>query len=377
MRWLLGKLVLAATVTLFAGQRPAEACSFCCAVSYTFAEELEQYDIVAIGKLVAVTSGAGGPASATFEIVDLLKGKGLAKKLPDRVQVPGFTAVGANNRYLLLGVGSQSLIWSPPYPASARLAPYLREVLRLPKQGPQRLEFFTRRLEDADEMIARDAWEELSRADYADLKRLRPVLRHDQLVAWINDGETPASRRRLYLTLLGVCGSARDVPMLERLIRSERREEKRGQESLIACYLTHRRAAGLALANELYLANRAADYVETYAAIMAIRFHLKDESVIAKDHLVASLRLLLERPDLADLVIDDLAKAKDWSVIDRLMILFRDSDPKESWVRIPVINYLRACPMPRAKDYLSECETIDPTAFQRAIEKFAIKAPTN
>ena len=52
-------------------------------------------------------------------------------------------------------------------------------------------------------MLSRDAYDEFARAPYATVKELKPKLNHDQLVAWINDPQVPASRKRLYFTLLG------------------------------------------------------------------------------------------------------------------------------------------------------------------------------
>jgi hypothetical protein len=367
MRWLLAKMMLAVASIALATPPGATACTTCVNV-LTISEELALADVVAIGKVVSPTSSSSNPASTAFEIVQVLKGKEYAKKLPDRIEIPGVTTASATNQFLILGAGPQQLAWGPAYPASRRLAPYLREILRLPKQGPERLAFYYRHLEDLDEMIARDAYDELARADYPDIKRLKRLLDHDRLVAWIKDDQVPTSRRRLYLTLIGVCGNAQDAHWLERLIRSPRRSDTRGLESLITCYLTLRGATGLDLVNELYLANRAAEYAETYSAIMAIRFHLREESIISKDQLVASLRLMLQRPDLADLVIPDLASAKDWQSTDRLMNLFREADAEKGWVRVPVINYLRACPLPQAKEYLEECERVDPAAFERAFK---------
>jgi hypothetical protein len=99
---------------------------------------------------------------------------------------------------------------------------------------------------------------------------------------------------------------------------------------------------------------------------MALRFHATDGGVLDKDRLVKSFHHMLDRPELADLVIPDLAKFEDWEVMDRLFTLFKTADEKNSWVRVPVINYLRACPLPKAKELLKECERIDPAAVKRA-----------
>ena len=50
----------------------------------------------------------------------------------------------------------------------------------------------------------------------------------------------------------------------------------------------------------------------------------------------------------------------------RLVKLFREADEKSSWVRVPVINYLRACPNPVAAEHIKELEKIDPAAVKRA-----------
>jgi hypothetical protein len=75
---------------------------------------------------------------------------------------------------------------------------------------------------------------------------------------------------------------------------------------------------------------------------------------------------MLDRPQLADLVIPDLARWEDWEAMPRLVELFKTADEKSSWVRVPVINYLRACPLPEAKKYMAELEKIDPAAVRRA-----------
>jgi hypothetical protein len=52
--------------------------------------------------------------------------------------------------------------------------------------------------------------------------------------------------------------------------------------------------------------------------------------------------------------------------MDKLFELYKNADEKTSWVRVPVVNYLRACPLPKAKALLKECEKIDPQSVKRA-----------
>jgi hypothetical protein len=81
---------------------------------------------------------------------------------------------------------------------------------------------------------------------------------------------------------------------------------------------------------------------------------------------------MLDRPKYADLVVPDLARWEDWSVIDRMFELFRDADQDSLWVREPIVNYMRACPLPKAKEYLKQFDKIDPKAVKRASGFFPI-----
>ena len=86
---------------------------------------------------------------------------------------------------------------------------------------------------------------------------------------------------------------------------------------------------------------------------------------------ISALTLILSGPSSranprVSPVIPDLAAWEDWSQIDRLGTLCKEADEKTSWVRVPVINYLRACPLPEAKERIKELELVDPEAVKRA-----------
>jgi hypothetical protein len=124
------------------------------------------------------------------------------------------------------------------------------------------------------------------------------------------------------------------------------------------------------LVEELFLKNKKCEFADVYAAIMALRFHGTEGGIIDRSRVVQSMHFVLDRPELADLVIPDLARWEDWSQVDRLVELFKTSDENTSWVRVPVINYLRSCPLPAAKEKLAELEKLDPVAAKRAATFF-------
>jgi len=347
----------------------ARACPFCSATSQTFSEELSTMDVAVIAKLVKVppasTKAGDEIQKATFEVVSLIKGEGLIKT-GEKLETLYFGDGTVGKTFLVMGISPPKIMWSTPLPLSERGIKYLNQVMKLPKEGPERLVFFQNYLEDDDEMLARDAYDEFARAPYGQVKAIKDKMNHEQVVAWIKNSDIPASRRRLYLVMLGVIGGEKDLPMIEEFMKSSDRKAKSGLDALIACYLTLKGEEGLPLVEELFLANEKADYADTYAAIMAIRFHGTEGGVIDSKRLVKSLHHMLARPELADLVIPDLAKWEDWEVMDKLFDLYKTANEKNSWVRVPVVNYLRACPLPKAKELLKECEKIDPAAVKRA-----------
>ena len=123
---------------------------------------------------------------------------------------------------------------------------------------------------------------------------------------------------------------------------------------------------------ELFLANEDAEYSDTYSAIMALRFHGAETDVLPKEDILDGFHCLLGRPDLADLVIPDLARWEDWSIMPRLLDLFKGADAESNWIRVPIVNYVRACPLEEADELMEKLREIDPAAVKRASTFFPI-----
>ena len=350
------------------------ACPFCNAVSQTLRQEMAAMDAVVIGScLQDETQRDAETGKVRMKVERVLKGGDLVKA-GDEIDAIYYGDVEVGRRFMLSGVDPPQMQWSC-LPVTKRAESYIGMVTELPDNDLDRLRFYYQHLQDEEAMLARDAYDEFAVAPYAAVKQLAPEMDHGQLVQWIRDPEMPTDRRRLYLTMLGVCGDEKDLPMLEEMLRSTTKSSRGGLDALIACYLTLGGEEALPLIDELFLANMKAPYADTYQAIMAIRFHGTEGDVIPRSALVESLHHVLDRKDLADLVIPDLARWKDWSQIDRLVELFINADADNNWVRVPVVNYLRACPLDEAKDALKKLEKVDPESVRRANTFFSIPVP--
>jgi hypothetical protein len=354
------------------------ACPFCSAVSLTFSEEIANSQLAVIAKLTEAPPRTDDvntleAAKAKFEIVDVLKGEDALGKTR-KIEAVYFGDSPVGSTFLIMGIDPPAINWSTPIAISQRGVDYVTKTMDLPTEGADRLAFFQEYLEDEEEMLGRDAYDEFAKAPYSQVLELKDRMHHDKLVAWVKSTEIPVSRRRLYLTMLGAYNSPDDVPLLEEMIKSKDRQTKGALDALVAAYLTLKGPDGMPLVEELFLQNKDAEYTDTYATIMALRFHGTEDTIIPRERLLAGLRMMLDRPQLADLVIPDLARWEDWSVVDKLVELFKNSDDESSWVRVPVINYLRACPLPEAKSRIDELVKIDPESIKRANSFFPFGA---
>ena len=396
----------------------ALACPFCSVETQTLSEETRGADAVVLAKLVKeapASANAADPNSgtATFQIVEVLHGQ---ESLKGAKEI-GVVFFGDSNRektYLVNGIGKDKIDWTTPLPLSAAAVTYVKQLPTVPQTGADRLVFFQDYLEHADPLLAQDSYDEFARAPYSELRDLKPRMKHDRVVKWVTDPEVSPSRRRLYLTMLGICGSKADVPMLEAMIASdfetmkpaleqmsrtalvmggpiglpvwidavqqEERRKKLGLDALVACYLILRGPDGLELVENRFLKNPHAEYTHIYSTIMALRFHGDENTgVLPKERLLASMRLLLNNPDFADQVILDLSRWEDWSVLDRLVEMFKKSDAK-GYVRQPVVSYLTvASEQPgdvgtRAKAAMAELEKLDPETVKTARSLMAFGA---
>jgi hypothetical protein len=411
------KRVLAvAMVALLAGVNVAWACPFCSAESQTLSEETQSADAVVLAKLIKQaepttesddTFGGTGTdiGTATFEIVDVLVGNDLLAGVKE-IQAVFFGESDHEQVFLISGIGTDRIDWTTPLPLSTAAVEYVRKLQDVPASGVERLAFFQEYLENDDPLLAQDAYDEFARAPYAEVQALKPRMHHDRLVKWISDPEISPSRRRLYLTMLGVCGTANDLPMLEALIASDfqamkphleelvrsavamggplslgvwidlvdqdERRKKLGLDAMVACYLALGGPGGLELIDERFLKNPQTEFTYIYSTIMALRFHGEEPtSNVPRERLLTSMRLLLDNPEFADQVIPDLARWEDWSVLDRLVSMFKTSD-KNGYVRAPVVTYLTvASDQPgdvgkRATNALAELEQLDPEGVKQA-----------
>lgn len=346
-------------------------CPFCSAVGQTVSEKIATADVVVMATLEvlpeqSLLANQEELPKGIFRVRQVIAGdKYIEKEDEFETIIVGQYDVGAT--FMVIGVDAPNVAWSTPMEMTERAQAYVNKVVQLPDSGPKRLLFFQDYLQDEESMLAFDAMDEFAQAPYEDLIAMKDKMHHDKLIGWIKDDEVPVNRKRLYYVMLGLCGTEKDLPLFEEILRSDDRDRQRGLDSLVACYLNLKGADGLKLINEVFLDNPDKDYVDVFAVISALRFHGAETDVIPRKELLPSMRLVLNRPKMADMVIPDLARWEDWSVVDKLVEMFK-KPPEESsdFIRVPIVSYLLACPNDNAKKAIEELRKVDSNSVLRA-----------
>ena len=365
------KLLIATTVLLavsISAISVVKACPFCASVGLTFTDQMAAKDVVVSAKLLEipeVDEDDDELPRALFEIENVLRGKELVKSgMKFRALLVGRYPIG--QKFFVMGVDPPKLKWTTPMKASDRVLEYLGKLDALPKKGADRLAFFQDYFEDEESLLAFDAYDEFAKAPYEDLIALKDRMDRERLISLINNDKTSPNRRRLYFTMLGVCGQAEDADMLAELITSGSRKKMRGLEALIACYLNLKGVAGMDLIQKEFFANKDTEFTYTMLAMQALRFHAEETDIIPKARIIEAARVVLDNEEARDLVIPDLARWEDWSVMDKLVKIFKESGEDNSWIRVPIASYLMACPLPEAKKHIADLEKLDASSIARA-----------
>jgi hypothetical protein len=372
----IGLLLVALWGVQFAATPLATACPFCAAVSLTFRQEFESMEVVVIAQADAERPADAADDEHQFRVVRVLKGGELIK--PDQTILSRYYSQAEPGKlFMLSGTVGPPLLWSSPQPLNEHTEAYISKLFDLPTDPVERLRFYMQYLQDPDPMLSRDAYDEFAQAPYGEVQALKPYMNRAELSEWIRNRDIPFDRRKLYLTMLGVCGEPDDAEWLEEFLKSPRQEDKQTLDALVACYLILRGESGLPMIEEQFLANNDTPYGETYSVLAALRFHGTELSVIPRPALLRALARLLDRPQLADLIIPDLAKWEDWSHVARLTEMFKQYPEPDYFVRVPIVNYMRACPVAEAKTALEEFKQLDPDAVRRANTWFINPVPAN
>ena len=373
-------LSLALCLGFFANANAVIGCPFCGVPTLTLTEQMSQADVTVIAtytsaELPADDGSHFGHTLYTIEKIQANPSKSNLKK-GDQVRIDRYQEGKAGDLALITGtsVGNQrnstypdgplertgerkdtdkllavDYLWSSPLPITKEALVYLDKLPAMDAPVADRLEYFLHNLEAKDPVVADDAYAEFAIAPYEQVVALAPRMDSSQIRGFVNDPKTPVTRLGFYGLLLGLCGDKSDAKMMEDRIKESDGGFRIGIDGIMAGYLLLTGDKGLeVLANTKIKQPPAGQpdvpFSEIYAAMQALRFawDFATPDQVDKTKLKETMRLFLDRPDMADLVVNDLARWKDWDVSDRLMVMFGQEDYDLPAVKKSIVAYFLA-----------------------------------
>jgi hypothetical protein len=214
-----------------------------------------------------------------------------------------------------------------------------------------RLTVFVPYLASDSDVVANDALDEVVSNGFEGLSAVRDKLPRELIMQRIADPNAFPSQLGNYGVLAGFCGTTEDAALMEARIVILDAEYRHGIDWVMAGYLMIRGESGLTVLEDAKLRARTAKttdgkevqlpFYETYALLQALRFIWKNApDRISAERLRQSMRMLLDRPELSDLAIAELMRWKDWSLHDRLMLMYDDPEFAFPPNRRAIVRYL-------------------------------------
>jgi hypothetical protein len=293
---------------------------------YTEAEAGEKFLLV--GRMTLLNSE---PPGGTYEVAEN-ESSGVVRAAVVNEDDESADARSRDRVKTVAFVIPQLLEWDSPVNATPERLDYILQAPAAELPDNQRLSYYISFLESPDSLLAIDAWSEFAGARYEDVVAVSQNFPREKLRDWVADPNANPERLGLYGMMLGLCGDTDDAKFLEEQISQPRTGDFRyGIDGVMGGYLRLTGESGLRFLEETRLSRADVSSEELMAVVTAIQYMWSCESSrIDKQRLRSSLHLLLENPELRELVITDLARWKDWPTAVRLVEMFAEIDDDRS-----------------------------------------------
>lgn len=391
---------LAIVVLLCLSTSVVIACPFCSAPSLTLTQQIDQSDVVVLSSWQSSKRGTADVAGETELVVtDIVKNEGKPLQTGNLIKLARFRSGKEGQLMVLMGTqGEEEVEWDSPIEVNELSYNYMAQAPHVEAPDTERLAYFLKFLEFPDELVASDAYAEFAGAPYDEIVKLKKLMPRKKLQEWVStayaeDEEKQiqatalTARLGLYGLMLGLSGNEQDGEIMRELIARPSNDFRLGIDGVMAGYLLLKGEEGLELLEETKLTpEKKIPFSETYAAMQAIRFMWNDaKGQIPKERLRKSMRILLDRNELADLVIADLARWKDWSVQEKLFNLYGTEGYTIAPVKRAIVRFLlasikdgqksedaeRAASAEQAAKFLEQLREKDPKTVEQS-ERFFI-----
>jgi hypothetical protein len=352
---------------------PSLGCPLCDPIARTISDDLGDSAIAVTGRVSAELPKAAGEIYPTWriEVVDRLKGHEFLDERP-MLEVYAQDQLEVGSLVFVMAYEQAPPQWTAPLEITEAGREYLQKIATIPRGSTTRLRAVRPYLDADDNLVAEDAYNEFARASLEELRQLRDSLDPAWICQKLKSPQTLDSRRSLYWMLLSLVGTAEDGRLFDSLAaHSPTNAQQPWLSAAIACYIVLGGEPALTRIELDFFDRERSPQPARCAALNALRVAGSESCKITRERLTCSFRKLLKDPDLAEFVIADLARLECWEAMNELVVLFHESS-NDTFVRVPIFQFLRVCPEPQAKLQLATLEAIDPVAAERSSRLWGI-----
>ncbi|HUQ69876.1 MAG TPA: hypothetical protein VM165_10155 [Planctomycetaceae bacterium] len=365
----------------------AVACPFCVPPPPTLAEQLAESDVAVIAEWARSEPASDDQPEPRidFRVVEVLRTTDDGPKKAGIVSVSFFIEAKPGDLFLLLAKRPEGIAdWGQPIEVTEISAAYAKQTPSIERPAKERLPFFVRFLESSDQLLANDAFAEFGGAKYEDVVAIKDRLSREKIRQWLENPGTPPMRLGFYGMLLGLCGNAEDAEFLAAKVFPATPADKFaiGLDGMMAGYVLLTGERGLNRLVEQKLNDPKQPDGDVYAVINLLRFlwqFAPDRVPQAK--VAAALRPLVDRPQFAEVAIVDLARWKEWSVLDQVIARYGQPPFETPEAKRKAITFALACikdggndpqpgtPAKQARQFIERLRADDPETLRNA-ERF-------
>ncbi len=332
------------------------ACPFCPPTDATLSEKLAQSEAACVVKFLSSVDGEElSMQKTTFEVLKQVRPSD-SYKPSAKIEIPIGVTGKPGDLFLLMGqLKNDEMEWGLPIEMDelGREEKYLRSAPSQESPPVERLAYFLKFLDDNNNTISTDAFSEFAKSKFEDVEQLAPQISRAKVRAWLEDPNPQLIvRRAFYGMLLGLCGNDADAEFLKQKIQAMDANNNRiGVEGLMGGYLLLRGNSGLQSMIEqkidslpTTLSNDDPRLSDLNGFRMTLSF-LWDyrRGQFGEEPLRAAMRRFLDRPELADLAVKDLARWKDWKPLDQLIAAYGREPWDSRSAKEKIVAYALSC----------------------------------
>ena len=397
-----------ATLAVLLSASSAVAAPICPTPTRTLAERfLEKGKTTLLVEWVTTAEGIKkNTGNTVFRVVENIHGPAGDFKIGQNLVLPWYLPAKKTELFLVTGIKKETMRWDKPLKVTKACYQYVKDAPAPEKDFTERLSYYLEFLEHDEEVIAKDAYSEFGNASYDDIASLAKIIPRDEVREWLFKDKAPIERSRIYGLMLGVCGNEQDAHDMATRIAEPAVTFRSGIDGIMCGYLLLTGDKGLAVIEETkmrsrYIVGREGEFIldkngekqtlafsETYAAMMALRFMWHDgQKLIGRERLRQSMRILIPRSELADLVIYDLARWKDWSSMDQIFKLYDDKQFDIPSIKRAIVRFLLTASQDfdpddnseppdhasKAKSHLAKIKAQDPKLYREVLRFFPLR----